>query len=321
MHNLVTALTPYIYLSLLNCETKNGLIMKESIDNTPTFVLKNYTSSKAFIYYTSEINKLNDALLFDLNRMAIGAFESIFTFKKTPLEEYPKSTAWLLIKCYYAAFFSAHVIIRLFGKALIQLEQKQVSKLNSGFVYSQISLPPNISIKKGLSLFSFEKDSNEFNIQLLNNGTHEDTWNIFATLLKEMESNFLRNTSMPTTMKNDASTLITEYLDVLSNSNHKPNMNWLSQMRNDINYKHTFGSWFPHKETRKSRDQIISLIKDWDKCNSINLYTDDLTKFVNGCLFTINLMKNLITILNQKSLTNYYLQHGAMKVLKVSLTG
>src|SRR5579862_5681975 len=49
----------------------------------------------------------------DINRLGSAAFETLDSIIR--LASLPKSLAWLTIKTYYAAFFAAHALLRIFG--------------------------------------------------------------------------------------------------------------------------------------------------------------------------------------------------------------
>ena len=42
----------------------------------------------------------------------------------------PKSTGWILIRAYYAAFFAAHSLLRMFGISCIQLDAQQITAIS-----------------------------------------------------------------------------------------------------------------------------------------------------------------------------------------------
>ena len=64
----------------------------------------------------------------DINRTASAAFESISSATKNEL--FPKSSAWILIKSYYAAYFAAHAVTRMLGTAFVTLERPQTAAIN-----------------------------------------------------------------------------------------------------------------------------------------------------------------------------------------------
>src|SRR5260370_2890854 len=64
--------------------------------------------SKLFTIQVRDPEAFLSALAADINRTSSAAFESISYATKNAL--LPKSTAWILIKSNYAAFFAAHAL-------------------------------------------------------------------------------------------------------------------------------------------------------------------------------------------------------------------
>lgn len=321
MQELINSISPYIYKGILTSSLKKGLSVKECIDSIPTFTLANfqYKNKKEyqFEFYSSDIDKLHDAMSFDLNRMAIASFESIYALQ-FPGNEYPKSSAWTIIKSYYAAFFAAHTILRVFGYAAIQIENSQKNKLNGSFQYSSQQPLPGQDILGGLHLFNLaDSPINHFGIQILSKGTHEDTWGAFFNLLTELDKKLLTNVSLPNTVKIEASRQISELKSVLSTDGFDGN--WLSSVRNQVNYKHSFGTWFPHKKSNIYRDELISFSKEWHKFQNLSLTNKPpMSKFIQATSFIVNLAKNLIIKVDAYSQGENYLTKGALKVLSVA---
>jgi hypothetical protein len=68
----------------------------------------------SFVLSFGDGESLLDAFAGDINRIGSASFESAVGIVRTnPLR---KSTAWLIIKTYYSAFFSAHALLRMFGE-------------------------------------------------------------------------------------------------------------------------------------------------------------------------------------------------------------
>lgn len=322
MQQLINSISPYIYKGILAPCLKQGLSVKECIDQIPAFALANFNHTNKtkyqFEFYSSDINKLNDALAFDLNRMAIASFESIYALQ-FPENEYPKSSAWIVIKSYYSAFFAAHTILRIFGSAAIQIESSQKTKLISSFQYSAQQPLPHEQIKSGLHIFNLSNSqTNHFSIRILPNGTHEDTWRAFSNLLTELDQKLLTNSSIPTIVRNEASRQISDLKTILSTDGHSEN--WLSFVRNEVNYKHSFGTWFPHKTSNTYRDEILLYTKEWYKFQNLSLTKkqSSMSRFIQGAIFIVNLAKNLLIQVESYSQGESYLKKGALKVLSVS---
>lgn len=65
----------------------------------------------------------------EINRISVAAFETMSELSR-PLR-FPKSTGWLIIKTYYAAFFSAHALIRMLAKSCSLLGREQISSITA----------------------------------------------------------------------------------------------------------------------------------------------------------------------------------------------
>ncbi|TNZ65346.1 hypothetical protein CGK42_24295, partial [Vibrio parahaemolyticus] len=70
-----------------------------------------------------DLNDLYISFAFDINRMATSSFESIHGIE--PNQNFPKSIGWLVVRLYYAAYYAAHAILRLFGISCSQFDQQE----------------------------------------------------------------------------------------------------------------------------------------------------------------------------------------------------
>jgi hypothetical protein len=92
-----------------------------------------------FVLNVSSQNEFLIALAADVNRCATAAFES--TCHVIENRQLPRSTAWLVIKSYYAAFFAAHSISRMFGTTFTPLDKTQAKSVNVGFDHCHACSP------------------------------------------------------------------------------------------------------------------------------------------------------------------------------------
>src|SRR5262245_17162076 len=81
----------------------------------------------SFTLHVSEVKFLLSAFAYDCSRMAVVSFESINIISRN--ENFPKSTAWLIVQTYYAAFFAAHAIMRILGISCSQLNNSAISQI------------------------------------------------------------------------------------------------------------------------------------------------------------------------------------------------
>lgn len=179
------------------------------------------------------------ALANDCNRFAQAAIETMWCIGK--VEKLPKSTGWAAIQMYYSAFFAAHAIMRVFGRACMQLE-----KSHTDMVYEVAQVTQMDGEASGIET--------GFYVSIIENGeiqykklkeSHADTWFSFNDLLTWIINN-LPNTSGIGQHKSDAIDLVSSLKNSLMKSGTIKG-NWPSMIRNKINYQHSHGVWYPYK--------------------------------------------------------------------------
>ncbi|MFO1249146.1 MAG: hypothetical protein U1E93_13240 [Alphaproteobacteria bacterium] len=181
-------------------------------------------------------------LLFDYSRFAMAAKESVHLSFGTLFDK--RATAWTLINRYYSSFFSAHSLLRAHGRGITWIDASEAAKLEAiGKAY----IGPQFVMRRGG--YSFEFDAkNGFHGELklaqvtYGGGSHDDFWRYFAAYLATLGSAWLAN-NVPLAQQSVAR------LDELRRIILAPATRgaWLSHMRNEINYQHKYGTWFPFK--------------------------------------------------------------------------
>ena len=121
------------------------------ISSAPSFdgkTLANWVAKKAYYVssvvssdqFTLQVGATSDVLpLFatSADRMPSSCFETILSIK--PLDTAPRSSAWLLLKLYYAAFYAAHAHLRLAGQTCSLIEPAQaITLLESASAYGAV---------------------------------------------------------------------------------------------------------------------------------------------------------------------------------------
>ena len=181
-------------------------------------------------------------LLSDYSRFAMAAHESIHLSFADPFDR--RATAWSLINRYYSAFFSAHALLRVHGRGVTWIDGAEAARLEK---LGKLYIGTNFQFGKGGYAFEFGL-SNSFNAELrlarLNSGSgsHDDFWRYFSTYLVNLGAGLLKSGAI------DAQQAVARF-DEIRQIILAPSMKgaWLSFMRNEINYQHKFGTWFPFK--------------------------------------------------------------------------
>jgi hypothetical protein len=179
------------------------------------------------------------ALANDCNRFAQAAIETMWCIGE--VKKLPKSTSWASIQMYYSAFFAAHAILRVFGRACTQLENDHVDVV---YQVSQVTqMDGGVSgIENGFYVSIIENNCIEYRKL---KDSHADTWLSFTNLLTWIIGE-LPNTSGLGKHKLDAIDLVSNLKSSLTKSGAARG-NWPSIIRNRINYQHSHGVWYPYK--------------------------------------------------------------------------
>jgi hypothetical protein len=245
-----------------------------------------------------EINIINkDSFLrgiaFDCNRMSQASFESMNNI--LIIENFPKAKAWLIIKSYYSAFYAAHSILRFIGISLTQFDTEQSNSIDKvGKIYN----PTNIKVEKGFYKCSFNDSLSILECEKLDKalgGSHEILWGIFLNVIKRLSNDVL---TVGSSVNNQiVSGKLIDLIDNLTFLNHTKG-SWLSKVRNDVNYKHNYGVWFPYKSHQKYYEQLYNLLNDWkkDPINiQLNIYTGkEMLRFFSTCSFIVSFCRTLV---------------------------
>ncbi|WNM56517.1 hypothetical protein [Candidatus Nitrospira allomarina] len=278
-----------------------------------------------FIDYDIEPNcfkvRINDhsfflALANDCDRMARAAFETITNIQSNPT--FPKSSSWHFIQSYYSAFFSAHAILRVFGISCNQFDQEHMNK-----ILEQVELFDRANgvsrLEKGFYKLQFNDSTNEIEFKKLKD-SHRDTWACFLTLIKELIQKIDQTTGLGDE-KIKAINLLSEIKDGLTRSGGSSTGNWLSIIRNDVNYRHSHGLWFPFRRQNLGQYNKENCCTDWLN-DSINTFTLTGRKDIEAALILntliINLLKNLLWECNERFLNeNKIFKNGSLKMLEI----
>lgn len=314
MYTISQCIQPYISQNIENVSSSYGPI-KSFIENKNINFLSYDQALDFYTFNTLDSDDLLKSLSFDINRMSIASFESFYSLKNRSAE-YPKSISWLLIKLYYSAFFSAHSILRILGKPVLQIDQRQSLILNKQISFHTLKDQiPKIENK----IYILATDITTYiNLKsCASRNSHEELWKLFLNELILIETNVNKNNFIDQDSKNNFKNQLDSLSTILC-SYGRSHGNWLSSIRNEINYQHLYDAWFPHSRTKTVRDKIYENLSRWDKEPYINISnkSHDLDKFSQACIFIIALNKNLIeTVQQMNSKCFFNSKYGVKKVI------
>ncbi|MBY0241615.1 MAG: hypothetical protein K2X55_20115, partial [Burkholderiaceae bacterium] len=227
----------------------SGVDLKGWLANQNYFIDTDIQKNQ-FSIRPSNSNEVAQALAHDLNRMSCAAFESAAGVG--PDSVVPRSLAWGAIRSYYSAFFAAHAFMRLFGSGCVQLDADHVNK-----IFSSATLFQKTGTLTGLDagFFHVEISPNFDSLKFVRlRDSHKDTWGTLIDVIEKINDSIPSATAL-SKHKVDASMLLADIKSGLSRSGSSKG-NWLSTMRNSMNYQHSHGVWFPFS----SRDARVELL-------------------------------------------------------------
>lgn len=221
-------------------------------------------------------NDLIDYLNYDYQRFALSSWESFYS---SSLEsEHLRFVSWPMLKLYYSAFFAAHAILRSLGASFVKIEKDQIDTINLIVRASDTSAPllkpgmfkseiyQTVPGKIGMALQSHNDGS----------GVHEGFWRTFADILDSKAAHAV------------AANNVDANLFVAGMNELGPRLRgWLSTRRNEINYQHLYGLWYPVDRARQASEYIkaIKPIPSSSVNLSESMHKEPMVAFRSTCQF------------------------------------
>jgi len=208
----------------------------------------------------SQTTGVVEALAADCAKFTTAAIESMEGIDQRG--SFPKSVGWLTIRSYYAAFFSAHAILRVLGVSCTQFESAQVSYVNA--VANVYGMGNGVSLGGGLYECVVDATSNHVKLTKRNGsgGSHIMTWKV---LLRELRR-VIQSIPGAGILSADAQILIarlTELEFAMTDEGGNGAGSWMPNIRNRVNYRLELGAWFPYGERREYYDKLFTAARLW----------------------------------------------------------
>ncbi|UDM07087.1 hypothetical protein LG409_17255 [Halomonas sp. NyZ770] len=287
--------------------TFRGWIAKER------FKITSQINSKDFILNVYSHDELLLPYAYDINRMAASSFESIHGI--SPDESLPRSVGWLIIRAYYSAYFSAHAILRLFGISCSQLDSNETRAITD--VAQLYSLKNDITISNGYYKCIYNHSNSTITCTKLNN-THQDVWKLFYDFLNDMATKIATSD-----FRQADRDLVLRYLfklrEGLSHKNTLNGGNWLSKIRNEVNYSHSMGAWYPYQKKLTDHEEMFRLVKQWKSPPTEHLIEKHIDKsdhllYIGTCVSIISLCRSLLADLKNIN-SDIFLKHAPIRLI------
>ena len=187
-------------------------------------------------------------ITYDYERFALASWES-FYLASLESETY-KLVGWPLLKMYYAAFFAAHALMRATGEAIVKVDRQPIDALNE-MVRITDGIFPNL--RPGMFHSQVrEIQPGQLSVILSPHaegaGVHDGFWRAFTSFLDQAAVASATNKAV------DANIFLAGIAELTPKVR-----GWLSARRNEINYQHTLGVWFPLAQSNSINDRISAV--------------------------------------------------------------
>lgn len=219
----------------------------------------------------------------EIVRFTSASLESIAGIVENPL--FPKSAGWDVVRLYYAAYYSAHSLMRLFGHVCTRIDF--VHKHNFCEVAARYGLRG--SIDAGVYYGSIDK----FGVVSLDlvkaNGVHDAFWRAFVTFIDELKSKLDSIADGGQISRSDVISAKSDFdkIKIIFGSAD----NWLSTIRNNANYSFQYGLWYPYKDQVSSNKNIRKIIRKFNS-EYVRVYHSKILYDVDGFLHCANVLVN-----------------------------
>lgn len=294
----------HLYIPKLNQVVKNANCgMKEWLSSSDHYIVPEANDNYIKIIYYDETELLS-SWAYDISRLACAFLESVVNIKESEVNN--KFLAWNLVQYYYSAFYSAHTIIKVLGFGLLHIDNVVIDELKKKA--NLIGIPWSVQVNKGIYCIQF--DTRNKIVVLYNISRYDDShrglWKRFLEVIgiivgKYVATNTYGNSCIRIKQPGEEHPLSLfgkiEYRDAIDAVsrleelerilNVRGDSNWLSGIRNIINYNHGLGSWYPYKGGSHCYDRVVKLNNLYRTnflSEKFNTTADDIVvKFVKTC--------------------------------------
>jgi len=304
MSLVADALQPHSIAGLMSLagNTGSGGISELLVKSSGGFDLDFDDASQSFSLDFRDSQAIVPAIGADCSRFASAAFQSITPIASEIVNK--DSLAWSMIKLYYSAFYAGHSLIRILGESCSYLDHRHVARVIA--VGSAIGKVPKFRIDGGLYHCKSNRSATVLSFVRARGsvgGAHESFWAIFRQCIRELTQDVLRGPLVSA----EAVAVFTQLqaLEQILAASGPGSHGALSVVRNDLQYKHSFGVWFPVKVHKRERERLGRLAAQWQRDPmSVDLTAaphDPLSQFTIACAFITSVCRCLLCRIVERS--------------------
>jgi hypothetical protein len=269
--------------------------------------------NRELLFHFRELTLITTAIASDCCRFSGSAFQTICSVAGDAFER--EALPWELIKIYYSAFYAGHTISRLLGEGCSFFDARHISRFDA--FAKAIGRTPSFRIDSGLYRCVVDAHATKLTCRKIAGGTHESFWSVFSERMQMATEGVLRGPLI----ERDAQAVFGQ-LEAFARLIHRHgSYNWLSTLRNELQYRHHHEVWFPSSIGKRDRGTLSRLASQW-KADPMTLNLDAtrfgvLGEFVAACAFIVARCRILITrIVERSQLRPSFLHYGPMAFIK-----
>lgn len=236
----------------------------------------------------------------DCCRLSSAAFQSVVSVQQEMLQA--DSVAWCMVKLYYSAFYAGHTLIRLLGETCSYFDRQHIVRLDT--LSKALGRLPNFRLETGV--YHCVLDANHVVLNCarargVSGGAHEAFWGILGAKIASVSQEVLRGPLV----RADAQAVFAKLDALKAILGRKAGYSWLSEIRNDLQYKHRFGVWFPAQVNARERQMLSGCVGNWARdpmrIDLLSGRSDTLADFVSCCTFLVGLCHTLLVRVAERS--------------------
>ncbi|MDZ4393100.1 hypothetical protein [Cypionkella sp.] len=259
-----------------------------------------------------DVHKFTEVLGANINRTTAAGSETLCNI--TEVVAVPKSLGWPYVKLYYAAYFYAHALLRIWGQSASFLRTLELMPIRTAFNSYNIALP--FKALTGQFLLSVDRASSTVKVASDNGGggAHESLWRAYHNALTSFRAS-IRSSPFLTSDKTTLDAELVSFVSLISGRG--ANVAWLSTIRNEIQYRQSEGVWYPYTGKLKvaALQAQVDLLRrgklDFSQIVSSNV--TGLSQFELACVAIILFSRNVLADMQAVGGSKSYLRHGQRK--------
>lgn len=296
------------------CDSKEGGV-QHYIETSHEFYMPSPPQQTCFSIGFVSSDEVAERLCYEINRFSCASLESLKSACCFPDKN---RLGWSSVELYYAAYYAANGLMRFFGRGSTNLDKVHSRRIHKIANHTGMA---GQEPQKGTYRFNVDFSTQRIDFEQIDGeGVHGKFWAGFLVFIDDLAININPNmlVASPESIA-DTQSAIKRLRDILTKNSHQ-NGNWLSFIRNSINYRFGFGFWHPNVDLDKKHLNLISKISSFAKERPERILTnttDPIAQYVECCLFIVVAFCELVshaTKINRKK--KYYLNRYSKPLMK-----